>query len=366
MLAVMQKYNVKQLYPGHFMGRNPETPQRIKDMITLSRDVMAGRIKGEPNPNGMMGLNLIVSDYGVRINYKEEKVERGPYTLEPISDGIYQIQDYNSVRGRGSFTNAQGQAGYNNCSDMYLVVGNTKALLIDLSNNVQWADNATEALRSLVSEYSRGRELIITITHNHGDHLGMLPAYANDAKVHFWVPKAEFPERGRFPEGRTTLFDDNASIDLGGITIKTMKVEGHTPGSTLFFADGRDMVFTGDAIGSGSGVWIFTAEGFAQYKQGVARLINYIGNPANGINKEKLIIYGGHSLQGMAVWPLGVQYILDMEELIKRIEAGSGYDTAPMTGNQMLDTHYKYGTATITWSRAAEKKYLELLNKERR
>ena len=72
---VIQKYHIKLLYPGHFMGLNQETPQRIKDMITLSKDVMSGKVKGEPNPRGMMGLNLIVNDYGVRINYNEQKIQ---------------------------------------------------------------------------------------------------------------------------------------------------------------------------------------------------------------------------------------------------------------------------------------------------
>ena len=288
-----------------------------------------------------------------------QKVERGPYTLEAISDGIYQIQDYNSVRGRGNYTNEQGQISYNNCSDIFLIVGRNKALMIDLSNDIHWADNAAESLRSLVSEYSRGRDLVITVTHSHSDHLGMLYAFAEDTKVHFWIPNIEFPNWVPFPGNRTTLFNDKASIDLGGIVVKTLNVEGHTPGSTLFFVEGRDMVFTGDAIGSGNGVWIFTAVGFAQYKQGINKLIEYMNNPANGINKEKLIIYGGHTLQGLALWPLGIQYITDMADLIRRIETGNHYETTPMSGNSRLDTHYKYGTATITWSRSAEKEYLE-------
>jgi len=292
-----------------------------------------------------------------------QKVERGPFTLETISEGIYQIQDYNSERGRGPYTNAQGQESFNNCSDMYLIVGSNKALLIDLSNNVQWANQAAESIKSLVVEYSRGRELMIAVTHSHGDHLGMLHAFENDAKVRFWVPKAEFPNQGLFPEGRTVFFDENASIDLGGTIIKTLKVAGHTPGSTFYFVDGKDIVFTGDAIGSGSSVWIFTAEGFAQYKLGVNRLVHYINNPANGINKEKFIIYPGHTAQGIAVWPLGLQYILDMQELIKRIEMGSGYNNTPMLGNTRLDMYYKYGTATIAWNRAAEKEYLETFSK---
>ena len=75
MERMIQKYNIRQLYPGHFMGRNPETPQRIRDMITLSRDVMSGKVKGEPNPRGMLGLDLVISDYGVRINYNEQKIK---------------------------------------------------------------------------------------------------------------------------------------------------------------------------------------------------------------------------------------------------------------------------------------------------
>jgi len=292
-----------------------------------------------------------------------QKVERGPYTLEAISDGIYQIQDYNSERGRGMYTNAQGQTANNNCSDMYLIVGNSKALLIDLSNNVQWADNATESLRSFINEYARGLELVVTVTHSHGDHLGMLHAFADDPKVNFWVPKAEFSAQARFPENRTVFFEENASFDVGAKKVKTLKVEGHTPGSTIFFVEGTDIFFTGDAIGSGSGVWIFSAEAFAQYKQGVTRLISYIDNPANGINRDKLIIYGGHTWQGIERWPLGIQYILDMRELINRIETGGGYEMTPMSGNPRLDTHYKYGTATITWSRASEKEYLESLKK---
>ena len=56
-----------------------------------------------------------------------------------------------------------------------------------------------------------------------------------------------------------------------------------------------------------------------------------------------------------------IQYIRDISELIRRIEAGNGYETTPISGNPILDTHYKYGTATITWSRMAEKMYLNSL-----
>ena len=134
----------------------------------------------------MLIISIIVCSFSSLL---AQKIERGPFTFEAISEGIYQIQDYNGERGRGTYTNAQGQVSYNNCSDMYLIVGNNKALLVDLSNNVQWADNAAESLRSLVSEYSRGRDLIITVTHNHGDHLGMLHVFIESL---FWKPELRY------------------------------------------------------------------------------------------------------------------------------------------------------------------------------
>jgi hydroxyacylglutathione hydrolase len=75
MSAIMGKYGIKYLYPGHFFGKNTETKQRVDDMITLSRDVLSGKIKGEENPRGMMGLNLIVNAYGVRINYSSSSLK---------------------------------------------------------------------------------------------------------------------------------------------------------------------------------------------------------------------------------------------------------------------------------------------------
>jgi Zn-dependent hydrolases, including glyoxylases len=73
--ALMEKYKIKHLYPGHFNGRNFETKQRLDDEVTISRDVLAGKLKGEPNPRGLMGLNLVVSAYGVRINYSDKSMQ---------------------------------------------------------------------------------------------------------------------------------------------------------------------------------------------------------------------------------------------------------------------------------------------------
>jgi len=71
----MEKYGIKFFYPRHYFGKNTETRQRIDDEATISKDVLAGKVKGEQNPGGMMGLNRIISAYGVRINYSDASVK---------------------------------------------------------------------------------------------------------------------------------------------------------------------------------------------------------------------------------------------------------------------------------------------------
>lgn len=75
MSALMEKHRIKFLYPGHYMGKNVETRQRVDDELTLSKDILSGKVKGVENPNARMGMNLIVTAYGVRINYGEQSLQ---------------------------------------------------------------------------------------------------------------------------------------------------------------------------------------------------------------------------------------------------------------------------------------------------
>ena len=75
MSTVIEKYGIKYLYPGHYFGMNKETHQRVKDMITMSEEVLSGKAQGEPNPKGMLGLDRVYTKYGVRINYKKESLK---------------------------------------------------------------------------------------------------------------------------------------------------------------------------------------------------------------------------------------------------------------------------------------------------
>lgn len=304
-------------------------------------------------------LSIIIVLFSVLPQIKSQQLSTGPYTVYIIDDGIYHIEDANVSNPAGNHIGPDGKStGMNNCSDMYLLVGSDKAVLIDLSNAVKWDSTATESLRSLVYERSGNRQLFITVTHRHGDHLGMLPAFKDDIKALFWIPEAEFAGMDIFPAERTSFFKENATFDLGGgMVINTIEVPGHTDHSTLFFLKGKDLVFTGDAIGSGSGVWLFDYESFGRYIAGVDKLISYIEDPLNGIDAGKLVIHGGHAWQKGNLENLTSQYIYDMRTLIQKMSEGTAESSPMAAARGFLDTNFKYGTATITWNKEASAKY---------
>ena len=74
-IAIMKKDGISFFYPGHYDGRNVETQQRVNDLITLSKDVLSGKVKGEKNTGNGFGLPLVVSDYGVRVNFNEKSLK---------------------------------------------------------------------------------------------------------------------------------------------------------------------------------------------------------------------------------------------------------------------------------------------------
>ena len=269
-------------------------------------------------------------------------VEVGPYTVSVIGKNVYHIQDYNHENPAGEEFDADGKlTHFNNCSDIYLVVGEQEALLIDLSNPIDWADNAAESLRALVAERVAGKPLTITFTHNHGDHTGMLPAFLEE-DVRFALPERDFRRLAeRFPADKYRFINEGEIFDLGGYQVEAIAVPGHTDGSTVYLLKGQDLLFTGDAIGSGHGVWIFNENGFNQYVSAVPHLIAALEE--RGVNPDKLQVYGGHYWQ--KDWlklpkgrELGMDYICDMKAVLDEIEAGTAATEPSNLGRPNLDT----------------------------
>ena len=289
-------------------------------------------------------------------------VEVGPYTVSVIGKNVYHIQDYNHENPAGEEFDADGKlTHFNNCSDIYLVVGEQEALLIDLSNPIDWADNAAESLRALVAERVAGKPLTITFTHNHGDHTGMLPAYLEDKEVRFALPQADFRQLAeRFPEGRFRFIGEGEVFDLGDVEVEAIAVPGHTAGSMVYLLKAQDLLFTGDAIGSGHGVWIFNEDGFYSYVSAVPHLMEALEE--RGVDENKLKVYGGHYWQ--KDWlnlpkgrELGMEYIRDMKALLDEMESGTAATEPSNLGRPGLDTYFRHGEAIVTWSAEQAEQY---------
>ena len=288
-----------------------------------------------------------------------QQYEKGPYTVSQLAPGVTRIEDANSKNPSGIHMGSDGKpTGLNNCSDMYLIQGKDKVLLVDLSNFITWDTTAITSLRSIVSSIRGNRQLYIAVTHFHGDHTGMLPAFKNDPAVRFWINPQEFEGRNIWPDDRLVNLPENPTLDLGGgFVIESFELPGHTNHSTLYFLKGKNLVFTGDGLGSGHGVWIFSYEGFNQYRSSIDRLIGYVRNPANGIDPSKLLIYPGHYWQKREKPNLPFQYVLDMKTLIGKIKDGSA-ETESVTFNQYLNTNFKYGSAVITWNKGDAERFV--------
>ena len=67
----MKKHGVEKLYPGHYMGKNLETLQRISDLKLMSEQMLDGTRKGDTSGQAMLGLNGRIRDYGVNVSYRD-------------------------------------------------------------------------------------------------------------------------------------------------------------------------------------------------------------------------------------------------------------------------------------------------------
>lgn len=296
-------------------------------------------------------------------------VEVGPYTINLIADNIWHVQDFNTENPAGESFDEQGEkTHFNNCSDIYLLKGSKEALLIDLSNYITWNDSAIACLRSLVSERIGNLPLTITFTHNHGDHVGMFPAYKEDKDVKFALSRKDFENLlEMLPEGQYSLIDEGYVFDLGSVQVNTIEVPGHTRGSLVFHVLGQNLLMTGDAIGSGHGVWIFNTEGYSQYREAVPHLMSYVLDAQNGIDTTALRIYGGHYWQRdwmdgnphgtNPILPvlapeqeLGIAYLRDMEQLVNDMKAGEVSVVPSNLNFRNLDTYFIHNSAIMVWN----------------
>ncbi len=80
-------------------------------------------------------------------------------------------------------------------------------------------------------------------THGHWDHIQAVPA-VRDAGISVAVTSAD---AGMLPS-YDLILDDDETLEVGDLRIKTLATPGHTPGSICFAVEGTNLLFTGDTL----------------------------------------------------------------------------------------------------------------------
>lgn len=190
-----------------------------------------------------------------------------------IDDGIYDILD----EGNSSF---------------YIVEGEDRAAVIDTGIS------PGQKILPLIRKYT-SKPLILVLTHAHIDHWYHMDEFETVYMCHreFEVgPDAlrdMMADKELHPE-RTLDIRTDTRIELGGTALSICEVPGHTPGSVVVLDERSNRLFTGDAIGSGYGVWMQTptAVPLETYYESLVHLLKWLVDRGG-----RMSFHGGHRYQ---------------------------------------------------------------------
>lgn len=103
-------------------------------------------------------------------------------------------------------------------------------------------DAANEGDRLLGLASSLGVGSVLT-THGHWDHIQAVPA-VRSAGYRVAIAAADASMLEEYDD----LLEDDATIEVGHLRLRTIHTPGHTPGSTCFRLEGRPLLFSGDTL----------------------------------------------------------------------------------------------------------------------
>jgi len=231
-----------------------------------------------------------------------DSVHYGSYYIYKIGEDIYKINDPGDPEAI-----LGGLIG----TDIYLICGESKALMIDLGNNyidgyekdlIKPRGNAKEEFLDVVNKLIGKRSLEIAVSHMHPDHSGMTKAFL-DTGVSLWIGEGEDMERLKTMHGiDPSIFkifkQGEKTFDLGGGRIfQTFLLRGHSNGGTVFLLKPDMMLFTGDAISPGPRRKreLRSAEAFNNFTIDINNLVNYLKDNLVPYDRYSLQVYTGHS-----------------------------------------------------------------------
>lgn len=205
----------------------------------------------------------------------------------------------------------------------YLVEGEQTAAVID--TGITPGGKILPVLRSLTD-----KPMLLILTHAHIDHFHHMDEFETVYLCHEEFKLGENILREMMAGkdlvlSRTLDMGTGTVIELGGCSLEICHVPGHTPGSVAVY-DARDnIVFTGDAIGSGCGVWMQLpgSSSLRSYEKSLRFFLNWLLQRGGTMD-----FWGGHcnqsweSRQVPGFNPVSLGLLADLIDLVRRTAAG--------------------------------------------
>ena len=205
----------------------------------------------------------------------------------------------------------------------YLVEGEACAAVID--TGITEGAAITPMLRTLTD-----KPLILVLTHAHPDHFYHMDefdtVYMSHREFTLGSEILRYMMAGKDLALDSTIhMETGSTIDLGGRILEICDIPGHTPGSVAVYDAEDDLLFTGDAIGSGCGVWMQLpgSSSLTEYELSLRKFLAWCVEKGGTME-----FWGGHSNQR---WesanikpcnPLSMGLLCDLIDLTKGLRLG--------------------------------------------
>lgn len=258
------------------------------------------------------------------------------FKVKQINEDAYIIND----RGGASF---------------YVVIGRDCAAVID--TGITKGEKIMPVIRSITD-----MPLKLVITHLHLDHMHHMDEFE---EVYMCREELTMPPQvlNQMTGGvehdysQVRNIGTGSMIDLGEDELEICQVPGHTPGTVVILEKKHNMLFTGDAIGSGVGVWmqVTSAISLDDYLGSLISLQRWLVEKGG-----RMSFWGGHNeQQHMAIVtkdgynPLNMGLLGDLIDLVEKILTGEIKGTAceEGTANRPGTTLYAaFGRAEILYN----------------
>ena len=204
-----------------------------------------------------------------------------------------------------------------------MVEGEEKAAVID--TGITAGAKILPVIRELTD-----KPLLLVITHAHPDHMYHIDEFDEVYMCH--DEKKKDPETlVMLTAGKLKPWEEihdirtDSVIPLGGTELTICQAPGHTPGSVVVLETKQNYLFTGDAIGSGCGVWMQVPGGTSleEYYDGLVGLMVWLVKRGG-----RMKFFGGHHTQvfestAHPVYnPLSLGVLADLIDLVDQVIHG--------------------------------------------